>query len=223
MLMKMSEAELKEKAGQVGVRMSDIGDASLASDPKAALVEKIAAAEVAREAAATAARANTALKDAEAAEKTAVAAAAAAKTAGGAEAEAERGLIQQQLENIKPESLGVKLLDKENNPGSTLKERLEEITSGDAANTGAALKEQNKKLKRLLAEYPSTIFKNKFKFLVAKAVRDDVKKGTVWNPRTALYESAADSATNCVPLVQNHTPGTSFTPGPASSGMHFGL
>jgi hypothetical protein len=37
--MKMSEADLKAKAGQVGVSMSDIGDASQASDSKAALVE----------------------------------------------------------------------------------------------------------------------------------------------------------------------------------------
>jgi hypothetical protein len=96
------------------------------------------------------ARANAALKDAEAAEKMAVAAAAAAKTPGGAELEAERGLLQQQLENIKPESLDVKLLNKDCsmgiclNPGETLKKRLEEISGGDA--TDAALKEQNKKV-----------------------------------------------------------------------------
>jgi hypothetical protein len=80
-------------------------------------------------------------------------------------------------------------------------------------------------MKRLLAEYPSTIFKNKFKFHVAKAVRDDVKKGKVWNPNTALYESALDGflSTNCVPLVQNRTPGTSFTPGPAPRSVRFGL
>ena len=208
-MMKMSEADLKAKAGQVGVKPSDIGDASQASDPKAALVEKIAAVQVAKEAAATVARANAALKDAEAAEKMAVAAAAAAKTPGGAELEAERGLLQQQLENIKPESLDVKLLNKDCsmgiclNPGETLKKRLEEISGGDATNTVAALKEQNKKMKRLLAEYPSTIFKNKFKFHVEKAVRDDVKKSKVWNPNTALYESALDGflSTNCVPLV----------------------